>query len=311
MTEDTEIVKIYNPDTSIDWHFGNHCQYACSYCPKHLHGNDSKKLELESLKNFVIEAEQNLTFSADKRIVFNFSGGEPTINSSFGPLVKWLKDRGHVIYVVSNGGRTLRWWQEWCENFDGVYLSFHTEQTDIYKFAQIADYISKLTRTEVHLIAWPDNFWKIKQAHEMLSKIENLAIVTKRIHKSWVSESVNIRDYTEEESLWINQNLRYGKSSFEGKKQFSIETQNGEILKNHPIFITNYKLNNFFGWKCNQGVNNLGISVYGEVFGAQCRQLLMGNIYETEKINWQKEASICEKTACTCMSDILITKSKK
>jgi organic radical activating enzyme len=308
----SKIVKINNPNTSIDWHFGNYCQNACSYCPEFLHSGDSKKFDLDVLQKFVLKVEENLKFTGDnKKIIFTFSGGEPTINSSFGPLVKWLKDRGHIIYVVTNGGRTLRWWEDWWENFDSVVLSFHTEYTDLDKFAEIADFLSKRTQVEVHLIAWPEYFERISEAHEKLSKIDNIGISIKRIHKSWVPKHNSFRDYTIEESNWINQNVRIGKSSFSGKKSFVIETEDGRVLKNlAPVFITNSKVNNFYGWKCNLGISDISISAYGDVYGAHCRQLLMGSIYEPEKIYWVKEPSICEKVDCFCMSDIIISKEK-
>jgi MoaA/NifB/PqqE/SkfB family radical SAM enzyme len=308
---DSNIVKIHNFNTTIDWHFGNQCQYACSYCPEYLHAGDSKKLELEQLKEFVLAAQDNLTFvGSSKKIIFTFAGGEPTLNSAFGPLVKWLRESGHVVSLVSNAGRTLRWWQEWGEYFDGITLSFHTEETDLEHFVAVADYVSNITRTEAHIIAWPNNFDRVKQAHSHLAAIKNCITFVKRVNQSWVPKDRDFRDYTAEESAWIDQNLRAGSSNVKAKKNYFIETTSGEILSGHPMTITNSKLNNFYGWSCNQGVSHLGISVYGDVHGAHCKQLHMGSIYDLEKINWVKEPSLCRQLQCTCIGDIIVTKNK-
>jgi organic radical activating enzyme len=308
---DSNIVKIHNFNTTIDWHFGNQCQYACSYCPEYLHAGDSKKLDLAQLKEFVLAAQDNLTFVGPaKKITFTFAGGEPTLNSAFGPLVKWLKENGHVVYLVSNAGRTLRWWQEWGEYFDFVTLSFHTEETDLDHFVAVAEYASTVTRVDAHIIAWPFNFDRVKQAKERLSLVNNCVTFVKRVTKSWVPEDRNFREYTEEESTWIDQNLRSGTSNFKTKKNYFIETKDGQIISDHPLTITNSKLNNFYGWSCNHGVSHLGISVYGDVHGAHCKQLHMGSIYDLEKINWVKEPSLCRQLLCTCIGDIIVTKNK-
>lgn len=315
--QDLKITEITTTATTIDWHLGNHCQYSCTYCPAYLHANNTQHLDLEQMKELAIAAEERLQFQTiSKRIMFTFSGGEPTLNPRFGPYVQWLKERGHIINIVTNGGRTLRWWQEWGHNFNLVVFSFHSEFTDLDHFYKIVEYQTSLDsgRTEVHLITWADKFDRIVEAQNKLSAIKECKVITKKITEDWFSPGVKMTPYTNDQLAWIDSNVITGSNTSKNSigPNFRVMGEvNGEkkIVQIHPLVLRNHNLNKFRGWKCKQGIKNLSIDVYGRVWGAHCRQLLLGTVADVSNIKWPTEASICKTNVCHCSGDTMIDKS--
>lgn len=67
--------------------------------------------------------------------------------------------------------------------------------------------------------------------------------------------------------------------------------------------------NNFNGWHCGLGVDNLFIDMDGNIFGATCKVGgKYGNIFE--EFSTPKNWGICTRKLCTCGSDLFIPKSK-
>jgi organic radical activating enzyme len=311
-----QIVEIISNHVTIDWHLGNHCQFSCSYCPLNLHAGDSKKLELENMKKLVLIAEENLKFfNGSTQIHFVFAGGEPTLNPNFGPLVKWLKERKHNISIVTNGGRTINWWKEWGSFLDGVVFSYHTEFTDLDHFYNVIKMqVMNQCRVDVHLIAWPANFDRIKEAHSKLLNLpRNFTLVVKRINTEWIDNPKTvINDYTVDQSNWINEHLIYkSQQRYLGERLFYLREENStnKILA-HPLEFNNWQLNKFKGWKCSQGLSNLSIDVYGNVYGAHCHQLRLGSMDDLDNLIFPNTKSICIKDKCICATDVMIAKSR-
>jgi len=313
--KDLKMNRVVSDATTINWHLGNHCQYSCSYCPPTLHANDSSHPNLEQMKELAIAAEDHLEFlDQKKQIQFTFSGGEPTLNPKFGPYVKWLKERGHVINLITNGGRTLRWWEEWGHNFNLVVFSFHPEFTEIDHFFQIVKHQTDLAvgATYVHLITWPDQFDRILEARTKLSEINRCRIITKKITEDWLGPEVSMTPYSADQLIWINNNLMTGTTNRYIESNFRVEgtiNSNRQVIPINPIIIRNYKLNQFLGWKCQQGFKNLSIDVYGKIWGAHCQQNQMGSLDAISKIEWPDSVSVCRSNFCHCSSDTMITKS--
>lgn len=305
------IAKIESSHPMIDWHFGNWCQYSCSYCPAHLHSNNTEKHNLETLINFTDAVEERFSQITDNPIVFTFAGGEPTIHGNFGNFIKYLKERNHIVSVVSNGGRTVRWWEDNYQYIDSTILSFHTEFTDIEHFSKVAELLGeKGVYVDVFIIANPEKFSTVQSAYERLITIPKVNVVVKKIEYDWPMEKP-VRPYTEEEIQWIDNNARYkSKDSNPNIIRVQVSNENGFTRSIMPAMIRNFEKNQFQDWKCYQGFKNLSIKIDGSVYGAHCMSTLLGNIKEPKNINWPTEPTICPFRACSCINDILIDKEK-
>jgi sulfatase maturation enzyme AslB (radical SAM superfamily) len=303
-----KIISITSSNPQVDWHFGNWCQNSCSYCPKGLHANTTTKYDLNLLKDFTTHIENHFSATNGQRIIFHFSGGEPTIQGNFGPYIKYLHSRGHILTLVSNGGRTLRWWEDNGKYFSKVTLSFHTEYTDIDDFCSLINFLISIdVVVNVLIIAHPDNFDKVEMAYNRLEQFPVVQVTTKKIEHSWVDKNP-IRQYTAKELDWIKEHYRPSFKRIYPINKITVSSPTQETNKIHPQWIRNFGKNKFKDWECYQGVKNLAIKVNGKIYGAHCQQLYLGTIDEYQNIQWPKIPSICKHRYCTCATDISITK---
>lgn len=90
-----------------------------------------------------------------------------------------------------------------------------------------------------------------------------------------------------------------------------VETDNGiEVVEENVNDILARKDNRYKGWKCWTGIHMIGISPDGTLHNASCKNKEMGNIYEDEKINLEKEPHVCKREWCVCAANINIRKVK-
>jgi len=126
---------------SLAWNIGTRCNYDCMYCPTSLHDNYSKHVSLDLLKQrwqsvFSKTAHKNLPYK------ISFTGGEVTVNKSFLPLLRWIRenyqDNIAKILVTSNGSASLNYYTKLYALIDNLSLSFHSEHADEQKFFDLA-----------------------------------------------------------------------------------------------------------------------------------------------------------------------------
>ena len=85
----------------------------------------------------------------------------------------------------------------------------------------------------------------------------------------------------------------------QGKKIFSEETNVNDLLMMEE--------NNFSGWECWAGVQNITIDNKGNVWRAICKQGdSLGSIYTDFTV--PTETIICQKKKCNCAADIQLSK---
>ena len=93
----------------VNWCLGNTCNYACSYCPTSLHDGSRKWHSLENVKAFVGRIK---AIHPTKKIYFEFTGGEVTLNKDFIAICQFCHENDVKVGFISNGSRTIRWWEE-------------------------------------------------------------------------------------------------------------------------------------------------------------------------------------------------------
>ena len=121
----------------VNWCLGNTCNYSCTYCPDYLHDGSSGWLNYEDVEIF---CERVINHYGDKKIYFEFTGGEVTMWKDFPKIISYLKDNDVNVGLISNGSRTLRWWKENYKNIDHVSLSYHSDFADDKHYLKVAKF---------------------------------------------------------------------------------------------------------------------------------------------------------------------------
>jgi len=85
---------------------------------------------------------------------------------------------------------------------------------------------------------------------------------------------------------------------------------NGEKFLINANRLHNQHLDNWKDWHCEAGNKRLWIEHDGSVYGGECKNDYLGNVFE----NWDilPEPTVCKQIRCTaCTDDLLISKKIK
>lgn len=299
---------------SVEIALGNVCNYSCSYCPSMLHNGSNGWLNFNNLQRFV----SNLRLqNPEKEILIKMLGGEPTLYPHIKKFIEILKQNNIKTQVLSNGARTIRWWESVSNSFDKISLSFHPETSTVEHFQNVI----KVFDGKIVIFVWvmmpPELFDKSLNAIEILRSYDfkNVSVKPKFIFPDF---GPDLADYTKEQldifydlMLSNNDNIHekyYKDDPFNHGQMISKFSDGSTELTWANEMILN-RTNDFLGWSCYAGVDNMIIDSAGEIFGGWCHVNRIGNINDDEII-FPTKSVICTKQHCDCVVDFNIRKSK-
>jgi hypothetical protein len=307
----------------FDISLGNICNYKCYYCSPELNSGSDYWPDLELMKTNLTHLINYYKEHTNKnKFDFYFIGGEPTHWKKLPQLITWLKENFDcMINMSSNGSKDLEYWQMISPYFDRVTLSLHSEYVDIEHFRNVADVLYK-NNTIVSVSTMMDprpgewekciNYidymmkskyrWTIRYVELIYPGLkytpEQIAVMEK--HKA---RSANI--------FWFLKNNKHYTSRVKVTDDAGVVHR----LKDNEVLLK--KLNNFYGWDCNLGVDWVTIPRSGEITGA-CKQMLFGeskhyNLYSenfVEEFQPKIQPTNCKSTFCHCMIETILPKQK-
>ena len=293
----------------VNWCLGNTCNYECSYCPSHLHDGSIKWPEIDVIKKF-IKLVVDQVFP--KKVYFEMTGGEVTMFRHFEEICRYCTEIGAKVGLISNGSRTLRWWEENKNYFDHVCLSFHPEQADTEHFINVIKILNNNVRTHVNIMMSPEKFDYCFDFANRCKEINNISMALQPLIHDFGDTLFNYTD--EQNKIFENQHslivkdIKYTKSFeyYRGAMK-KIYPEGKQEVKSAHSFISKHE-NDWSGWKCFSGVEQIIVDLSGEVFRGWCKLGHLGNINDIVKI--PQEPIICSKTMCHCNFDIMSTKVK-
>jgi hypothetical protein len=251
-------------------------------------------------------------------------GGEPTLWKDLGEFVKYISTNSKCkIYIITNGSRTIRWWNEYAEYFDSINISIHHEKVDLEHIQTLTDLLYKK-----NLCFYTD----VLMDHTAWDKCFDIVGFLKNTKKKFMvlAKPINIGSqtfYNEEQRKYLQSHLKRKpalKTILKYWKTFN-DIADIEILfdddtkiktKNEQYFVLNM-MNQFNGWSCNLGVNYLFIDRKGSLTGA-CKQKLYGldHYYNINDLNFSEIFSpiitsiVCEQQFCMCPGETALTKKR-
>ena len=127
---------------SIRWNPTNVCNYKCRYCfPDSNTGTHRAPKNLDLIiKNFKFLLNQYQEKLSKTKFQIYLAGGEPTLWKDLGVFLEEIK-KEHNVYctLISNGSRTIRWWQEYAHKIDNAHLTLHIAEGDVDHIIKVAD----------------------------------------------------------------------------------------------------------------------------------------------------------------------------
>ena len=297
----------------VNWCLGNTCNFSCSYCPKVLHDGSNPWPNLETLKTFI---DRIIEQKAGKRVAFEFTGGEVTVYKDFVELCAHIKSRGAAVALISNGSRTVKWWERFADKADHVCLSFHAEEGDPDLFTNIVSIASRNIKTHVNVMMHPGHWDKCISVAEQVVSIPNITMALQPLIVDFGEELFHYEP--EQQAVFEKQYELYQKRIVKtASNGFSLRGVMREIKPGRlgtiwqPHILIAEKKNNWEGWSCSAGVEQIIIDMDGTIWRGWCRQ--GGRIGHIKDPGFKLPADWvdCGKSFCHCNFDIMCTKVMK
>jgi len=295
----------------INWCLGNTCNFECSYCPSALHDGSNKWPDLATIKNFIAKVRDQYF---QKNIYFEFTGGEVTTYKHFTEVCQYCSELGIKVGLISNGSRTLRYWEENKQFFDHVCLSYHPEFADDAHFIDVVKVLHNDVRTHVNIMMSPEKF---DHCYAVANKVKNLGNISMALQPLIHDFGDTMFDYTDaQKNIFDRQHelivkhIKYDKSFeyYRGAMRTVCDDGSSQTSSSHR-FISE-KTNDWSGWKCNAGIEQLIVDMDGGIYRGWCK--VGGQVGKISDANLilPSDPVICNKTMCHCNFDIMSTKEK-
>jgi len=192
-------------------------------------------------------------------------------------------------------------------------LSFHPEFAEADHFVEVVKLLHNDVRTHVNIMMSPDKF---SFCYAVANKIKNITNISMALQPLIYDFGEVMYEYTEsQQNIFDKQHelivkhIKYDKSFdyYRGAMKMVAE-DNTEITSSSHRFLSE-KTNDWSGWKCYVGVEQIIVDLSGDVFRGWCRVGgKIGNIFEDFEV--PIAPTICNKTMCHCNFDIMSTKEK-
>lgn len=333
----THPIKIVSTQKSnileLRWMPHNICNFKCRYCfPGSFEGTDRPPTDADlTIKHFNHLINYYKKHAGKTQFHIKILGGEPTLWKGLEQFILAMKqEHDTYISIISNGSRTLRWWQEYGHAIDDAVLSLHVSQADLDHHIEVADTLHELGKKVTALVLMdPLNWNNCVAAVEYLKKNSkhNWVIQAKELVE-W-SETAIVA-YTQEQKKYLKDEIKRAPNLFwfiKNRHLFSNgvirfhESQawldNGKTIKGKPQVYINNDWNNFKGWSCDIGLECVFVDSQGYIKGS-CGQTIYNldyqyNIFDNdfiEKFQPNLIPSICAINKCTCQPETHISKFK-
>ncbi len=303
----------------VCFQLGNICTYDCSYCGDGNKNGTHKWPEFSIVENLVLEIDRIYKAAPynKKEIIFEYLGGEVTLWKDFEKLLILVYELGNKSWLITNGIRSLRWWEEYGKYFDLITLSAHLEFCDIEHLCDVGNIlINNNVLAYIGVLMYPPKWNECLAAIEYIKENSKCSCFTKTLVKTTDDDTFgNEWGYTNEELDYIKKNTIIIKGSIkENEFLFWRNSKTREIqIRDSEIGLA-FRENNFYNWKCYAGIDTLYLENNGDVrVGAMCRPVPpLGNWKKDDvsTIKWPFEPVICKYLQCNCGHDLRARKFK-
>lgn len=307
------------PYNLVEWKLHDRCNYDCYFC------GDENKLgrdgwaDLETNKKIV----DSIVASATKPLWIQLTGGEPTLYPHFLELVKYMKSKGAMVRIITNGSRTMRWWKEVREAdvLDLIYFTFHSQQNASYKhIAEVSNLFLDSETVTITLVTYVPN--------TLGYAIEGAAYLTEHTGSYISMNAMDLRPAAEEEKQYNEDEFEKALNVYNSaigkliniKKPTSIPDEliaipgdstiyynNGSVETKDVTLMMKLGENRFQDWMCYAGMDSMCIDGKFKYRGGCKRNKTP---YEPGKLTFFDKPFKCDVDACYCAMDMITTKIK-
>jgi organic radical activating enzyme len=301
----------------LQYQFTNTCNYKCWYCWPESHSATHRWPDLSLIKNNLGQLIEHYKANGKTNIIINLTGGEPTLWPELSKFVKYFYEQYDCKFsLITNGSRTLSWWEEYAKFFDRIIISVHRESCDIEHIIRVADTAYKQNVIVEAQVLMDPKAW------------DNCVELVDKLKSSRYKWAITVKEILVENQLIYNElQKKYLSNSVKRKpgffyhlfnnkldnKKFTVTHDTGRVerIGYNTILINGW--NHFRGWECNLGVDSIFIDYTGRISGTCGEYLFEKDFYynlHDENFDFKPDLKpiICSKDGCYCASEVMLKK---
>ena len=299
----------------IEWKIHNVCNHDCSFCGAQHKDGSQRWFSLEKYKEYTDKLVASCNGSP---FWIQITGGEPTLYPELLPLLQYMKEKGAMISLLSNGSRTLRWWKELRDAnvLDYLFITYHSEQTNDYQ--HITDVLTLFHDTQLEVICLITHSLtsldRAFEAREYLVANTGVVVLLKSmvfkfdIYKFYTTDQLDkLKKYG-----WEYGALREtkGKSTLPAHHRINntlkITNNINESAIVDPQMLMKNQQNKFLNWECAIGDNNMRVD-HDIIYRGVCEVGGKRHLDDTV-IGFTTDYVRCTSPQCYCGTDMIATK---
>ena len=245
-----------------------------------------------------------------RKVWLQFTGGEPTLHPGISDIVHEAHGRGMHVSLISNGSRTIRFWEKSRDLLDSVILTLHSEEADLEHFTSVIGILSERSHVQVNVTMIPERFDRICDVIQEIAQLHpDVDIVPKPLRLGFGHE---LYPYSEKQLDWMKRQVQPPPRDGRLRAPRSLMTRKNADGSSEEIRANQFILrgeNRWRGWTCEAGIESLRVTGDGSVSRAVCG---VGGQIGTlpDDLMLPLDSVVCTKDACACVADILISKAK-
>lgn len=328
---------------SCTWLLGKRCNYDCSYCPAHWHDAVSPFVDSEIAKRFIRGVDQWCK-TQNKKIQYNFMGGEPFLDPSFLDILDTLRNLESTgsIRAVSNGSMPFENYHRASSLLEELTVSLHFDRSDS-EIKNTIDKFADITTCNLHwnVMYLQGHLARIQAAVDILRSRNQRFVLRKifampdsRYHSPFVSSAGNRKekillplreqhraryDYVLLTDRYLDNDIANHYSNEEiiyynevnqhmPWRNCGVWFDDGSYREMNTDELVMADQTNFKNWTCFAGVDGIHIDFDGSIYRGVC---LTGDAigHISNSIGFVDQAVVCTKRLCACNVDIATRKS--
>jgi len=297
---------------TIDWTLGNYCNFKCNYCFGDLNTGTFRVPKLnDTIKSNIRHIVDECRKNGKHNILFNLSGGEPTMYHDFSELSAFLKTLGKVG-VITNGSRTEEWWKANVDKLDEVIISHHLDFAESAHTIKVIDALIDRVGLGVHVIMHDQKFQESLSFFKLLTDRylgRNMALTAKLLRNTPTLIIDYPKNYKEEMDK-----LEHKVHRREAVRNSTVINLADGTQHDFKPFQVKDLTGIWKGYMCSAPLEFIQINQYGEIGKLSCGHVYteLTNIYSDDfksKFKLPEQAQLCQRNReCGCIGLLSSTK---
>ena len=319
-------VAIWKTQQSLDlhviWSLHNHCNYDCPYCPDANSDGSQKWITLDVARAFIDNLYRHYRMDLGyEKIQISFTGGEPTLWKPFRELCNYIHERGISLGMTTNATPAPSYWEPIAHLFEWICFSYHPQFVKDERFFANLRYFHDRADAPLPAVRFMmrarESYWQqcLDLAAKMRRELDNYAYEFVEIQPDF-GKNIELEDYSEAQKEFLAQarftEVKERPELVRRAEHFldhMVRYDDGTQERLRPNDLVNRKQTNFRGWDCHVGLECIYIDFPGSIYRGGCREGgRIGRMQEPDRIRFPSAPLRCRMPACTCPTNVMISK---